>query len=207
MMRLRKHTRNGLILWALILLTSFLLMSCGARKAESSKTKEAAKAEFSDQSKSEQAEQSQTKGETNVKKSEQIIISDNNQSQTIIETVQPVDPTKLATYKDKNGKLQELNNAKVITQTTTQKNNTKTGVETKTEASGKSESQSNKKGSENKDIKAKSGSEKLAKEKVVNREAWSIFNFLWLLVPAAVLYYVWKNRVKIGKKITGVWWV
>lgn len=56
----------------------------------------------------------------------------------------------------------------------------------------------------NKDIKAKYATKKLAQKNHINREAWSFWNWIWLLIPAAVIYYVWRNRIAIGKKI---WWV
>jgi len=190
-----------------LLITMILISSCGARKAESAKIKESVKAEFSDKSKSEQSEQSQNQSEINIKKTEVVSVDDQNQTISKKEIIEPIDPTRPASYIDENGKKQELNNSKKTTETTTQKNNTKTKAEAKTEASGKAESQTNKKGSKNKDIKAKSDSEKLAKVKVIDREDWSAWNLLWLLIPVALLYFVWRNRVSIVKKITGVWWV
>ena len=184
-----------------IILLVVVISSCGSRKVIRIESKEAAKAEFSDQSKSEQTEQSQTKGEINVKKSEEVTVDNQNQTLTKKETIEPVDPTKPASYTDKDGKKQELNNSKKTIETRTQMNNTKTESKVKTETSGKKESKTNKKKYENKNIKAKTTNEKLAQENHVDREAWSVFNFLWLLVPAAVLYYVWRNRVAIGKKI------
>ena len=184
-----------------IILLVVVISSCGSRKVIRIESKEAAKAEFSDQSKSEQTEQSQTKGEINVKKSEEVTVDNQNQTLTKKETIEPVDPTKPASYTDKDGKKQELNNSKKTIETRTQMNNTKTESKVKTETSGKTESKTNKKKYENKNIKAKTTNEKLAQENHVDREAWSVFNFLWLLVPAAVLYYVWRNRVAIGKKI------
>ena len=184
-----------------IIVLVVVLSSCGARKVIRIESKEAAKAEFSDQSKSEQTEQSQTKGEINVKKSEEVTVDNQNQTLTKKETIEPVDPTKPASYTDKDGKKQELNNSKKTIETRTQINNTKTESKVKTETLEKKESKTNKKKYENKNIKAKTTNEKLAQENHVDREAWSVFNFLWLLVPAAVLYYVWRNRVAIGKKI------
>ena len=184
-----------------IILLVVVISSCGSRKVIRIESKEAAKAEFSDQSKSEQTEQSQTKGEINVKKSEEVTVDNQNQTLTKKETIEPVDPTKPASYTDKDGKKQELNNSKKTTETRTQINNTKIESKAKTETLEKKESKTNKKKYENKNIKAKTTNEKLAQENHVDREAWSVFNFLWLLVPAAVLYYVWRNRVAIGKKI------
>ena len=184
-----------------IILLVVVISSCGSRKVIRIESKEAAKAEFSDQSKSEQTEQSQTKGEINVKKSEEVTVDNQNQTLTKKETIEPVDPTKPASYTDKDGKKQELNNSKKTIETRTQMNNTKTESKVKTETSEKKESKTKKKKYENKNIKAKTTNEKLAQENHVAREAWSVFNFLWLLVPAAVLYYVWRNRIAIGKKI------
>lgn len=187
-----------------IIVLVVVLSSCGARKAESYKTKESAKEEFSNQSKSEQTEQSQAKGEINVKKSEEVTVDNQNQIVTKKETIEPVDSTKPASYIDNEGRKQELNNSKKTTETRTEINNTKTESKAKTEASGKIESQSDKRKAEHKNIKAKSVAEKQAKAKVVNSESWNYWKLLWLLVPAAVLYYVWRNRVAIGNKI---WWV
>ena len=192
---------NHILLGVLAALLVFAINACGARKVESFKTKEAAKEEFSNQSKSEQTEQSQTKGEINVKKSEEVIVDNQNQIVTKKETIEPVDPNKPASYTDKDGKKQELNNSKKTTETRTQINNTKIESKAKTETLEKKESKTNKKKYENKNIKAKTTNEKLAQENHVDREAWSVFNFLWLLVPAAVIYYVWRNRVAIVKKI------
>lgn len=187
-----------------IIVLVVVLSSCGSRKVTRTESKEAAKAEFSDQSKSEQTEQSQTKGEINVKKSEEVTVDNQNQILTKKETIEPVDPTKPASYTDKDGKKQELNNSKKTIETRTQMNNTKTETKAKTETSGKTETKAQKKDLKNKDIKAKSATKKLAKKNHVNREAWSVWNWVWLLIPAAVIYYVWRNRVAIGKKI---WWV
>ena len=187
-----------------IILLVVVLSSCGSRKVTRTESKEDAKAEFSNQSKSEQTEQSQTKGEINVKKSEEVTVDNQNQILTKKETIEPVDPTKPASYTDKDGKKQELNNSKKTTETRTQMNNTKTETKAKTETSGKTETKAQKKDLKNKDIKAKSATKKLAKKNHVNREAWSVWNWVWLLIPAAVIYYVWRNRIAIGKKI---WWV
>ena len=187
-----------------IILLVVVFSSCGSRKVTRTESKEDAKAEFSNQSKSEQTEQSQTKGEINVKKSEEVTVDNQNQILTKKETIEPVDPTKPASYTDKDGKKQELNNSKKTIETRTQMNNTKTETKAKTETSGKTETKAQKKDLKNKDIKAKSATKKLAKKNHVNREAWSVWNWVWLLIPAAVIYYVWRNRVAIGKKI---WWV
>ena len=138
-----------------IIVLVVVLSSCGARKVIRIESKEAAKAEFSDQSKSEQTEQSQTKGEINVKKSEEVTVDNQNQTLTKKETIEPVDPTKPASYTDKDGKKQELNNSKKTIETRTQINNTKTESKVKTETLEKKESKTNKKKYENKNIKAK----------------------------------------------------
>ena len=187
-----------------IILLIVVLSSCGSRKVTRTESKEDAKAEFSNQSKSEQTEQSQTKGEINVKKSEEVTVDNQNKILTKKETIEPVDPTKPASYTDKDGKKQELNNSKKTIETRTQMNNTKTESKVKTETSGKTETKAHKKDLKNKDIKAKSATKKLAQKNHINREAWSFWNWIWLLIPAAVIYYVWRNRIAIGKKI---WWV
>lgn len=205
MRNITKQNWDVIILWALILIFSFLVMSCGARKAEKKRYEESLKTELTDKSKVVASEETTEASETNIKKTVETTV--NNQDQTITkkETIEPIDNSKRASYKDENGKLQELNNAKKTTETTTRNNNTKTEQKEKSEASKKEDSSSNKNESKQNDIKANSDAKKATEDIKVDRESWSAWNLLWLLIPTAALYYVWNNRIAIGKKIAGVW--
>lgn len=186
--------------YILAILLGLIMSSCGARKAEKERAEESAKNEIADNSKYKKSEETEAKSEVNIKKSEELIINDQDQTTTVKEVLEPVDNTKPASYKDKDGKLQELNNAKKTTETTTKNNNTKIKGSTKTESSEKVDEKAKKKESVKNDIKAKSDTKKVSKNISVNRDAW---NLLWLLIFIPV-WWVCKNWTRITEKF---WWV
>jgi FtsZ-interacting cell division protein ZipA len=184
-----------------ILFTFFLMSgiwSCGARKVEKNRTKESTKTELTDKSKTDKSEVDQTKAETNIKKTELVTVDDQNQITTIEEVLEPLDSSKEAAYTDDSGKKQILNNAKKTTKTIIENNNTKTDVNTKTEGFAKSESQLNKKESTANNIKYNTNSKKAVELIHIKRDAWSPWNWLWLIIPIGVCYWVWdKYKDKI----------
>lgn len=161
-----------------------LFISCGARKKDSSKTTESTKIESTDKSKTDKSESI----ETNVKKSETTTINNQDHTTTIEETVEPIDPLKEAVFTDSSGKKQSLINGKKTTKTTVKNNNTK--ADTKKESTEATKTDI--KESEAKDIKAKANSDKKAVDVAVKRDAVSLWNFAWLLIPIG-LYLVYKN--------------
>ncbi len=176
-------------------LTIFLLSSCGASKSDKNKTKEEIKTEASDKSSVDAAD------ESNVKKTEKTTVDDQNQTTTKETTYEPIDNTKPSSIIDPDGKETKLNNSKKTTRETTQKNNTKTAVAKASDENHKSKTS------------AKSESNTKSEEKkaalVVHREkeAWSVWNLLWLLIPAAVIWWVWKNKAKIIGWFNGLWFI
>ena len=176
-------------------LTIFLLSSCGASKSDKNKTKEETKKEASNKSTVDAAT------ESNVKKTEKTTVDDQNQTTTKETTYEPIDNTKPSSIIDPDGKETKLNNSKKTTRETTQKNNTKTAVAKASDENHKSKT-SAKSESNNKSDAKKSGL-------VVKREneGFSFWNLLWLLIPAAVIYLIWKNKTKIIGWFSGLWWV
>jgi hypothetical protein len=176
------------ILYILMIITTMWFISCSARQAEKKRNEERSKMELTDQSKIDKSENQ----ESNVKKSEVKTENKQEQTTTVKKTVEPIDPTKPASYVDENGNKKELNNSKETTETTTENKKTDTKVKTDSEENTKNA----KKESEAKDIKAKEDTAKKAEEIHVKRDAWSLWNLAWLLVPV-VIYLGWKNRLKI----------
>lgn len=188
------------ILYILMVIASIWLISCGARKSEKSSKSDSSKMELTDKSKSEQFEETKTNSDINIKKSE--IRTENNQDQTINikEIVEPVDPNKPASFTDKDGKKQELNNSKKTTETTVKNNNSKTNVKTDTEASLKTNTQNNKKASTNNDVKINAEAKKEESVKQVDKKQWNPWSLSWLLLIIPILL-IWKYRSKILSKI------
>lgn len=160
-----------------------LLTACGARKKDLSKTNESNKIEFTDKSKTDKSENS----ESNIKKSETKTVNNQDQTITIEEIAEPIDPTKEAIFIDKEGKKQSLVNGKKTTKTTVKNNNTK--ADTKKEYT--EVTKTDKKESEAKDIKTKAEADKKTVEIAVNRDAVSVFSFwwLWLIIAVALIWF------------------
>jgi hypothetical protein len=164
---------------------AFALNSCSARKAEKNRTEDAVKTETSIDAVVAKKE------ESNIKKTEKTTVDDKTET-TIIETVcEPIDPTKPAIVTDSDGKETILMNSKKTTRETTQKNNVKTDnlvntvINTASEALEKIKSES------------KSNSKKKSELIKIDKKVWNVWNLLWLLIPVAVIYWVWKNKTKI----------
>jgi len=80
MIKLRKQTRNAVILWALILFTSFLIMSCGARKSETNKKEEATKTDLALNSDNSDNSNLEIKEDFNIKKTSTSKVDQQNQN-------------------------------------------------------------------------------------------------------------------------------
>lgn len=172
----------------LVLLMAILVSGCGARKVAKSQTEEAQKVEVTDNT------LILKKEEVAVKVVETTIINDQNKTK-IKETIyKPIDATKEATFTTPDGKSHKLNNAEIMFKETEQKNNTKIDNSRNSEQFHTSEL------SESSEYALKAYTKKTDESTQAEREAFSIWNWLWMLIPAAVIYFVWRNRVAIVKK-------
>lgn len=184
---MKREVKIHLAIWFFAILCG-VLNSCGARKAEKNRTSEASKIETSNKSIVEKSD------ESNVKKTEKNIVDDKNETVTKETSYEPIDPTKPASVIDPDGKKHELNNSKKTTRETTQKNNTKTDNSRNSEEFHKSEL------SELSESGTKADIKKADVEIKVERSAWSMWNFLWLLIPIGLYFGYKKYKYKI-------WWV
>lgn len=180
---------NTSIVIALLLtfiIFGFFFSGCSAsRKKDKTVTDETVKIELTDKSKTDKSENVNS----NVKFSEITTINDKDQTTTVEEIIEPLDPAKEAVFTDAAGKMQVLNNSKKTIKTTIKSNNTKTENIRVTEASV----QSNKKESEQKDLQAKEQMKKKASNLHVETEnmSWS-----WLWVLCIVLFFWLWSRYK-----------
>ena len=194
-MKLNLTSILKIMITALLLSLYFLCTSCGARKAEKSRTKEEVKTETTTAAVTAKTE------ESNVKKTEKTIIDDKNETVIKETTYEPIDNSKPSSIIDPDGKETKLNNSKKTTRETTKKNNTKTDNSKNSNEFHKSEL------SEQSESNTKSNSKKAAEAIKVDREAWSLWNLLWLLIPIGIIGIAWKNKAKIITWINGLWWV
>ena len=184
-----------ILLVCLALAFLMLFASCGASKSDKTKTVEETKTEASNKSTVDAAD------ESNVKKTQNTIIDDKNETITEETILEPMDPSKPASITEANGDKIDLNNSKKIWKRIRQKNNTKTDVAKASDESHKSKIQA--KSESNNKATVKKAALAVHREK----EAWSVWNLLWLLIPAAVIWWVWKNKTKIIGWFNGLWWM
>lgn len=181
--------------------TLMSLTSCGARKSEKSSKSEVSKTELTDKSNSEQSEVTKTNSDINIKKSETRSESNQDQTVSIKEVVEPVDPNKPASFTDKDGKKQELNNSKKTIETTLKKNNSKTEIKTDNVASVRVISENNKKAFNKNDVKLNAEAKKDETAKQVDRKEYNP----WVWVCLLILFFLIAINWKIIKE--KIWWI
>jgi len=180
---------------ALLLSLLFLVYSCGARKAEKSRTAETLKVETKTDVVVAKTE------DTNVKKTEKTTVDDKNETLTKETTYEPIDPSKPASITEPDGRKTDLNNSKKTTRETSQKNQVKKDNFIETAIKSTSEVLENIK------TESKSNSKKTEELIKIDKEVWNVWNLVWLLIPAAAVYWVWKNKAKIVGWFNGIWWI
>lgn len=194
-MKINLNTVFKLLATMLVISLLILVCSCGARKSEKTNKSVISKIETTDLSRNDKS----ILENSNIKSSEKITINNQDQTITIEEIIEPLDILKPATYIDVFGKTEQFNNAKKTTKTTVKNNNTKSDQESKKEIGTNSVQKEN----QQNDVKKAAQTKKNEIKKNIDREAWSIWNFAWLLllVPVCLL---WKYWGKIKEKI---WWL
>lgn len=172
----------------LTLVIFLFFFSCGSRKAHKERNFEVAKAE------STVIDKTKTNAELNVKQEVVSIIDD--KGETVTETViyTPIDANKPASIVDSEGKKQSLNNSSYRKERTVRKNNTVTTENSKNEVTDKSEIL--------KDLKElkKDYNSKDSEKILIERQQWSLWNLLWLLIPIGLITIFFKYKGKL-------WWL
>ncbi len=178
----------GLLLLVYVSLIALGMVSCGARKTDKQVSKEQTENEVVDNSVIEK------ESESNVKTTVVTKVDDKDETVTEETTYQPEDPTKEASIIDENGNKTVLNNTKKTTKRTTKKNNTQSELKADSETKQK-EAVKDKKA-----IKVFSNTDVVKKASKTERDAVSMWNWLWLLIPIAVV--IWLLRKYKDK----IWW-
>lgn len=199
---MKTDTKRLIALWIFAIICGFL-NSCGAKKTTKNESELRTKIEVIDSSKSNLNEQSAEELETNIKKEEKISVDNQDKTITVEETIEPIDSKLPASYIDKDGKKQSLNNAKKTTKSTTKNNNTKSNSEIKGSSLIKGKSNDKKFSSDHKSTKSTVDIKQANQNILIDRKAWSMWNFMWFLLVIPI-YWLWKNKTKIIDKI---WWL
>ncbi len=194
-MKINLNSVFKIMITALLLSLLFLVYSCGARKAEKTKTTEAAQTESKVEAVIAKTE------DTNVKKTETTTVDDKNETTTKETTYEPIDNTKPASIVDSDGQKINLQNIKKTYRETTRKNNTKKDNFIETAINSTSEVLENIK------KETKSNSKRTAELIKIDKKVWNVYNLLWLLIPIALIWWIWNNKAKIIGWFNGLWFI
>lgn len=191
---MKNQKLNHLLLWIFAIVVGLAMNSCGAKKTAITETSEAIKTETGTEN------DSNKKEESNIKKTENTVVDDKNETVTKETTYELIDSTKPGSVVDPDGRKTDLNNSKKTTRETTKKNNTKTDVAKASNESKKSELSDQSKSA------SKTGAKKANEAINIDRKAWSSLNMLWLLIPLGLLL-AWLNKSKIITWAKNIWWI
>lgn len=191
---MKNQKLNHLLLWIFAIVVGLAMNSCGAKKTAITETSEAIKTETGTENNSNKKE------ESNIKKTENTVVDDKNETITKETTYELIDSTKPGSVVDPDGRKTDLINSKKTTRETTKKNNTKTDVAKASNESKKSELSDQSKSA------SKTGTKKANEAINIDRKAWSSLNLLWLLVPLGLLI-AWLNKSKIITWAKNIWWI
>ncbi|MDD2820751.1 MAG: hypothetical protein PHW29_05760 [Flavobacterium sp.] len=191
---MKNQKLNHLLLWIFAIVVGLAMNSCGAKKTAITETSEAIKTETGTEN------NSNNKEESNIKKTENTVVDDKNETVTKETTYELIDSTKPGSVVDPDGSKTDLNNSKKTTRETTKKNNTKTDVAKASNESKKSELSDQSKSA------SKTGTKKANEVINIYRKAWSNLNLLWLLIPLGLLL-AWLNKSKIITWAKNIWWI
>lgn len=170
--------KTNVLIFCIIWVIMFSLISCGTRKVAKSETKEETKTELTDNSTIEQQSGSNIKTTTAVK------TDDKNETVTEETTISPEDNTKEAFIIEKDGTKTVLNNVKKTVKKTTQNNNTQTN---KTE---NSEIKQNSGSKEQKAVKQTNTSVKKENSKQADKKQFNPLNLIWIGLLFLICVYI-----------------
>lgn len=160
------------------------LISCGARKVEKSYSKEEKTSNVIDNSVIEK------QVDTNVKTTTTVKVDDKNEIVTEETIISPEDNTKEAFVIEKDGTKVVLNNVKKVYKKTIQKNNSQS------QTFGNSEQVQKETSKEQKAVKKVNTYKKENSVKNVDKKAFNMLNLLWLIIPIALIYFLYRQYKK-----------
>lgn len=198
---MKNNTIKHVLFWVLVISIALLLNSCGARKSEVLKKQEASKTEKTEfEEKNTNTSISATDTKTETKQESTKVISEN---ETVIEetTDTPIDGSAISEIIHPDGTKTIFKNVIRKTKKTRSKNNQNSVSSVNQIYNASSESKINQVQQEKKQSNSVEKKSSIQKEKLVQKEAWSVWNLIWLIASALLLYYLFK------KYRSRIWWV
>ncbi|MFW0737579.1 hypothetical protein [Flavobacterium sp. T12S277] len=189
--------KNIIIFWITICAMVYIINSCGSRKAESQKSQKSEKVDFSGFFRNSGNSQEFINQDLNLNKWYNSNTDDLSEFETDEMTVEPSDLTKPAAYTDPTGKKHILDNTKLTNKKRKQKNKISSGNSGNSELILKTDHQKRAEQKAELQTSLKAAAEIAATKKNTDRQQWSLWNLLWLLIPVS-LYLSWKYYKKVN---------
>ena len=182
----------------LIILSTFLIIGCGARKTQKSETNEKVKTETEIVTKETETKQSETN--TNVKETKSTTIDKENNIVKEVTEIVPIDATKESIFTDAKGQKYNLNNSKYRNEKTTDLSKEKSVSLSKYELIQKQLNlvikQRNEVLKENIELKRQLKNKTTDKQTIFTWQFYVFFSFLLFLI-IAMIYIGYKKRKEL----------
>ncbi|MEO8534260.1 MAG: hypothetical protein ABI441_10930 [Flavobacterium sp.] len=183
----------------ILIFLAFILFACGARKSDITKKEETLKTDFSGFFRNSGNSESLLKTDLNLKRNYLFNWSDNSKTTSEEFKLEPDDPTKPSSFTMPNGQKYIFENAKLTSKNSKQENDIKKENSGNSEEILKTDHSKKAKQLSEAQIKQKAEAYLVEKNKKIEREKWSYWNILWLLIAVLIILAAWKLWEKYKK--------
>lgn len=193
--------KNIIIFWLTVFAIVYITNSCGARKSESEKTEKTEKLDYSGFFRNSGNSQEFLKSISYLTAFSVAKVDNQYLKTTTKKTFTPQNPNVPASYIDPEGKKYELNNTAVTEETIIEKNNKKSEKSEKSELVRKTDQEKRAEQEAEMQVRLKAAAEIAAAKKNTDRQKWSLWNLLWLLVPVGLFFggkWVYEKYKKVN---------
>lgn len=180
--------KNTNLFWLTVFAIVYFSNSCGARKSDSEKTEKSEKIDYSGFFRNSGNSSEFLNQNLNLKKSYSSNTDDQSEFETDELTVAPIDPSKPAAYTDPSGKKHILENSKMTNKKGNQKNKIVSGNSGNSEKTVKTDLEKKEENKSEIEASVTAAAKEKAVIKNTTRQQWSLWNFLWLLVPVGLFF-------------------
>lgn len=184
--------RNTILFRITVIVITLLVNSCGARKSETEKKHTETKTDYTGIFRNSGNSSEFLKTDISYQSQFKSFLFDKSKIDAYEFTFEPEDLTKPATYTDPSGQKHVVENGKLTSKKTHKDIDRNSGNSGNSDATEKAVI--TKKASQNNTASIKINDQATSDEwnKKTNREAWSAWNLLWILLPVFLILAAWK---------------
>jgi hypothetical protein len=191
-------TASIIIRIIIIILGIYLAVSCGARKSETTKKEETTKTDFSRIFRNSGNSHEILKSDLNLQTNYSNYLFDLSKSNSYEFSFEPEDKTKPAIYTDPNGQKHIVENGKLNSKKTTEEKNINSGNSGNSQQILKTELEKKSNYIQRLETQIKEIKRLSDKNKKVEKEELSFWNYLLILIPIGLMLIVWNVYKKLN---------